>query len=336
MRRDRTLNFAESVDISEFSDRVQYYSSPFFHYHSNLEKNFRSFIISLFVFLFDRITSNHDQQHYGSYQKNATPLSQRRLRNNNDCWDYPSLPSSPNKDKYWSYSNSMPLSTKETPLLNHIYNKKPTKNPSYVNYATSASYSQPQPNATNVGASGSLPNTTYDYHSTQLERYLDEYRRLESKLTRMKETCEKLNREELTERSLMLRNRQYRSRSKLSLVDCPFDSGSFERRYDSRASLHRSFSSKSRSFDRPPTSLERSVSFVPTQKDSFVKPATSDDVIVPKSILKKKGEGYYCAYNPRFYSAMSHPHAKYASNTLPTRRSRLRRFSDSSMDGFYG
>lgn len=283
------------------------------------------------------MVSTNDQQ-YGSYQNSATPMSQRRPKNAYDSWAHPSLPSSPDKNKYWACSNSTTHLAKETPLLNHIYNRKAAKNSStLIDYETS-SYSQAKTNSANINANSvepALASTTYDYHATQLERFLDEYRRLQSELTRMKETCEKLSREELTERLLSSRNRHYRSRSKLSLVDRPYDSGSFERRYGSRSSLHRSFSSKSRSFDRPP--LERSVSFVPPQKDSFVKAATSDDVIVPKSILKKKSEAYYRAYNPRFYNAAPPPYpGKYSSSTLPTRRSRLRRFSDSSMDGFYG
>lgn len=267
------------------------------------------------------VKSEYNQQ-YSSYQKCATPNAVRKSKDG--YWAYPSLPSSPDKDKYWSHSNYS--STKETPLLNNIY-KKP-KN-SYVNYST---YTEPK-----ASLEPALATATYDYHAAQLERFLDEYRRLHSELTKMKDTCEKLSRDDdIVDSLLSSRSRFDRNyRSKMSLTDRSYDSSSFERRFSSRSSLHRSLSSKSRSFDRPlqskSCSFERSVSFVPTLKDTSVKTTASDDVIVPKSILKKKNESYYCGYYGRKYGQ----DGRYYSSTLPLKRSRLRRFSDSSMEGFF-
>lgn len=249
------------------------------------------------------------------YAKSSTPSTARRSKNTN--WAYPSLPTSPDKDKYWTYSSG--CSTKETPLLNNIYYKK-SKN-SYVNYST---YSQPKNMMEPL-------STTYDYHAAQLERFLDEYKRLHSELSKMKDTCEKVSREEDLNRSFYGSrnfNRRYRSRTSL---DQAYGMSSFERRFDSRGSLHRPM--KSNSFDQPlqskSCSFERSVSFVPTLKDASSKTTASDDIIVPKSILKNRNESFY-GYDRKY--DMDVP---YNSSTLPLKKSRLRRFSDSSVEGFF-
>lgn len=240
----------------------------------------------------------------------------RRSKNAN--WAYPSLPTSPDKDKYWTYSSGS-CSTKETPLLNNIYKK--SKN-SYVNYST---YSEPK------SIIEPALSTTYDYHAAQLERFLDEYKRLHSELTKMKETCDRFNRDDDLKSYYGSRNFERRYRSRTSL-DQAYGASSFERRFSSRSSLHRPLASKGGSFDQPlqskSCSFERSVSFVPTLKDASVKSTVSDDVIMPKSILKNRKESYY---EDRKYG-MDVP---YSSSTLPLRRSRLRRFSDSSVEGFF-
>lgn len=274
-------------------------------------------------FASERTSKDEYSQQYSSYRKSATPSTVRKSKDG--YWVYPSLPSSPDKNKYWMDSSYN--STKETPLLNNIYRK--SKN-SHVNYSTYTS-------DTRASVEPKLATATYDYHAAQLERFLDEYRRLHSELTKMKDTCDKLSREDEIVDS-MLSSRNYFGRdcmSRMSLTDTPFDSGSFERRFSSRSSLHRPLSSKSRSFDRPlqskSCSFERSVSFVPTLKDTSVKTATSDDVIMPKSILKKKNEPHYYDYGRKSYRQ----DGRFHSSTLPLKRTRLRRFSDSSTNGFF-
>ncbi|XP_065206727.1 uncharacterized protein LOC135836067 [Planococcus citri] len=266
----------------------------------------------------ERISRNDYQQ--SGFQKSATPSSIRRSKNNSN-WAYPSLPTTPDKDKYWTYSANC-NSTKETPLLNNIYKK--SKNP-HVNYST---YSQPK------SIIEPVLSTTYDYHAAQLERFLDEYKKLHSELTKMKESCVKFSREEDLNKCLYSsRNfdRRYRSRTSL---DQPFSASSFERRFSSRSSLHRSLTPKSTSSFHQPLqskscSFERSVSFVPTLKDVSSKTTASDDVIVPKSILKKKNESYY-GYDRKYDIDVP-----YNSSTLPLKKSRFRRFSDSSVEGFF-
>ncbi|XKL66883.1 hypothetical protein PGB90_010303 [Kerria lacca] len=252
---------------------------------------------------------NYHQHEQFTLQKSVTPNTLRKSRDG--YWAYPSLPSSPDKDKYWIYSDYP--STKETPLLNNIYNGK-SKNSS-VNYST-YSYSKGT-------IEPSLATATYDYHAAQLERFLDEYRRLHSELTKMKETCDKFSQKE----SYFCKN---------TVSGRSYDSSSFRRRrFDSKTSLHRPLSSKSRSFDRPlpskSCSFERSVSFVPALKDASVKTAGSDDIIIPKSILKKKNEQYYYSYDRKSYDH----NIPYSSSTLPLKKSRLRRFSDSSVEGYF-
>lgn len=279
--------------------------------------------LNTFFFIVNRVPRNDYQQAgFQSQQKSATPSSIRRSKNSN--WAYPSLPTTPDKDKYWTYSSNC-SSTKETPLLNNIYKK--SKNP-HVNYST---YSQPTKTIIEP-----VLSTTYDYHAAQLERFLDEYKRLHSELTKMKETCEKFSREEDLNKSITLygsRNfdRRYRSRTSL---DQPFGTSSFERRFSSRSSLHRSLTPKgASSFHQPlqskSCSFERSVSFVPTLKDVSAKTTASDDVIVPKSILKKRNESYY-GYDRKYDIDVP-----YNSSTLPLKKSRFRRFSDSSVEGFF-
>ena len=103
------------------------------------------------------------------------------------------MPSSPDKDRYWTYSG--PASgghnasgTKETPLLNSFSARKSKNHSSHVNYAAYSPPSRSQPAAAAAGSSiieQSLASTTYDYHAAQLERFLDEYRRLHSELTKI-------------------------------------------------------------------------------------------------------------------------------------------------------
>lgn len=309
---------------------------------------------------------------YHSHTSNGHPRSVRRSKEGYSA--YPSLPSSPDKDRYWTYSNGGPSSSaqtasvsKETPLLNSFSRKSKT-NMSHVNYAA---YSPLQNRTTSSSIEQSLASTTYDYHAAQLERFLDEYRRLHSELTKMKETCERfgsragsgldlstvglfddlgavsgLSAAASSIRYPSLKSRLHR-RSKSSLSERP---------YDSRGSLHRSLSAKSqRSFERPlqskSCSFERSVSFVPTAattssastllKDSSAKAntASADDVVVPKSILKKKNDADYyyggratgVGFDRRTYGRT----VPYMSSTLPLKRTRIRRFSDSSMEGFF-
>lgn len=278
------------------------------------------------------------------------------------------MPSSPDKDRYWTRSGPAggghnASGTKETPLLNSFSARQSKNHPSHVNYAA---YSPPSHNqqaaATGSSIEQSLASTTYDYHAAQLERFLDEYRRLHSELTKMKETCERfggsragsvldLNGAGLLDslgsavglaatpagsaglRYPSLKGRLHR-RSKSSLS---------ERAFDSRGgSLHRSLSAKSQ------RSFERSVSFVPTAAtasgaaallkdcDGKATAASADDVVVPKSILKKKSDAE-CSYGARVgYERRGYGRpAPYVSSTLPSKRTRVRRFSDSSMEGFF-
>ncbi len=260
-----------------------------------------------------------DQRKIPSPVVGATATSNRRHRANS-CRSI-----SQDESKYWSLSDRN--RTKKSSTIDRTYDRRSDRKygVSFDNFSTYP-HSRMLPTV-----EPTLASTTYDYHVTQLERFLDEYRRLYTELAKMKETCDKFSREEELGDYLYDEYPKNRMRQnggpQISQRECWYNLRSSSDKFDSRSSLRRHLSLKSRSFNNQipskSSSLERSVSFVPAAKYGSVKPAAVEDSITPKSILKKKNEESYNVIMP------------YISSTLPLRRNRIRRFSDSSAGNFF-
>jgi netrin-G1 ligand len=96
-------------------------------------------------------------------------ISSSDTASNNYVLNNPSLPTSPVRESY----------RKELPLLD--FSTLPT-------YTQSILSPQPPSHSTK----SNIPNATYDYQSSQLDFFLEEYRVLQKQLTKMQKTCNSL------------------------------------------------------------------------------------------------------------------------------------------------
>lgn len=259
------------------------------------------------------------------------PTARRRYGNNvNECSS-----SSGNNSDSKGYDGIS--TTKETPLLNNIHKKPPYHHDRsrYADYSSTSTSAAAQQQAIDAASTSSLiisptkASTTYDYHSAQLERFLHEYRQIHSELTKMKESCEKID-------------HQRKSVDKI---------------HSSRSSLERSVSFVPNLKDTSIRTasddnvIPRSI-LKKTQLDCDgggghpLLDVTSADNAANISSNSNSGRNLTADNNPNYYYYYNnYDHnqsnyygvgspSQYRSNTLPLSRRRYRRYSTSSMDDY--
>uniref|UniRef100_A0A8D8QEL1 Uncharacterized protein n=1 Tax=Cacopsylla melanoneura TaxID=428564 RepID=A0A8D8QEL1_9HEMI len=105
----------------------------------------------------------------------------------------------------YRYENSLPTSPSrtETPLLNLLSDTRSYSPPLSLSLYSPTSVAPSQADTNDVLSPLTRSKRAYQYHNSQLDMYLQEYKTLQHELTRMKQTCDSLTTNKINPKSIL-------------------------------------------------------------------------------------------------------------------------------------